>query len=244
VEVHGYDNPHQWYDFMEYSKQLMPNRKFGVYTGYYYWRERFVGTPDPYWKQYPLWIAAYGPAALIPAPWSEYKFWQFTDNGSGPDYGVASGNIDLNSFNGTLADFKSQYPTTQEKQMTTRYTMTANQDGTRARSSTATVDTSNVVTVAPHYSKGTQFGGNDYVSTTTGDKWLVVTEVNGQPVTARYVAHIFKGVAICINFTDNGVVPPPPTPDPIPTGDLDINISVSDGIVTQVVVNGHPWIKA
>lgn len=128
--------------------------------------------------------------------------------------------------------------------MTTRYTMTAIYDGTRARSSTDTTDTSNVVTTAPHYPKGTVFGGNDYVSTLTGDKWMVATEVNGQPVTARFVAHISKGTAICNNFKDSGVVTPPPTEEPLPVGDMDINISLSGGVVTQVVIDGQSWIKA
>ena len=246
AEAHGYDNPHQWYDFMEYSKQLMPNRKFGVYTGYYYWQERFFGaTPPDYWKQYPLWIAAYGPKALIPKPFTDYLFWQFSDNGPGPEYGVASGNIDLNSFNGTLTDFKTRYPTTKENTMTTRYTMSAKQDGTRARSSTSTVDTSNVLTVSPEYRKGTLFGGNAMITLNSSNVWMEVTEVNGQPVSKRYVAQLFNGQYVCDNFIDNGrVTTPPVDPTPTPVGDLDIVISLSGTTVTKIVVGGQAWTKA
>ena len=245
-EIHGYDNPHQWYDFMEYSKQLMPHRKFGVYTGYYYWQERFFGeVPDNYWKQYPLWIASYGPKPSIPKPWDTYLFWQFTDNGPGPEYGVASGNIDLNSFNETLTDFNTKYQSIQENKMTTQFTMVARQDGTRARSSTETTDTSNVVTVPPHYPKGTVFGGNKMVSLDSNNVWMEVVEVNGVSVPTRYVARIFGGAAICDSFVDRGPVVIPPT-DPVPTdpSDLDINISVSNGVATKVTVNGQVWAKA
>jgi hypothetical protein len=47
-----------WYDFMEELKVLRPGIRLGVYTGYYYWRERTIGKSIPtaslnYFKQYP-----------------------------------------------------------------------------------------------------------------------------------------------------------------------------------------------
>lgn len=105
-----------WYDFLERFKQLISaNKEIGVYTGYYYWRENTVamGIPDAslnYFKQYPLWIANYNPTApLIPKPWTDWTFWQFTDNGIGAPYGVESLNIDLNYFNGDLAAFEQRF---------------------------------------------------------------------------------------------------------------------------------------
>jgi lysozyme len=47
---------------------------------------------------YPLWIAEYGPRPVLQASWSNYFLWQYSQTGKVP--GV-SGNIDLNSFNGT-----------------------------------------------------------------------------------------------------------------------------------------------
>ncbi len=100
-----------WYDFMEELKALRPGIKLGVYTGYYYWRERTIGAGIGagslnYFKQYPLWIAAYNPVGpQVPEPWTDWTLWQYTDNGNGPLYGVESLNIDLNYFNGDEAAF-------------------------------------------------------------------------------------------------------------------------------------------
>lgn len=105
-----------WYDFMENVKLLIPSAKMGVYTGYYYWRE-FVNTANAlnYFKQYPLWIAAYNPVSpSIPAPYKDYLYWQFTDSGDGYSYGVQSREIDLNRFNGTEAEFFSRYGLTEK----------------------------------------------------------------------------------------------------------------------------------
>ena len=104
-----------WYNFMERLKALTPNKELGVYTAYYYWLENMAGAPTAsvnYFKQYPLWIANYGTTKpLVPKPWTmdEWTFWQFTDNGDGPLYGVESGNIDLNYFNGDAAALKQRF---------------------------------------------------------------------------------------------------------------------------------------
>ncbi|WP_060628948.1 glycoside hydrolase family 25 protein [Paenibacillus peoriae] len=54
---------------------------------------------------YPLWIARYSstPPWNVPA-WSEWTIWQFSDSGTVP--GI-NGNVDLNEYNGTLADLKA-----------------------------------------------------------------------------------------------------------------------------------------
>lgn len=107
----AWSNWEAWYDFMEYSKELMPATKFGVYTGFYYFKE-FANTPKAknYFKQYDLWIAAYNTTApKIPPPFEKWLYWQYTDNGDGELYGVQSLNIDLNYFNGTEAEFMTRY---------------------------------------------------------------------------------------------------------------------------------------
>ena len=104
-----------WYNFIERLKALTPNKEIGVYTAYYYWLENMAGVPTAsvnYFKQFPLWIANYGTnSPLVPKPWTanEWTLWQFTDNGNGGIYGVESGNIDLNYFNGDEAAFRQRF---------------------------------------------------------------------------------------------------------------------------------------
>lgn len=50
---------------------------------------------------YPLWVANYGVSCPdVPSPWSTYTFWQSSSTGS---ISAISGALDLDSFNGTLA---------------------------------------------------------------------------------------------------------------------------------------------
>ena len=94
------------YNFAERLRSLIPNVRLGVYTGYYYWLEH-LSPAESYFAQYPLWIAAYGTdKPRIPPTWTSYRMHQYTDNGTGAEYGAASGNIDLNRFNG---DFEARY---------------------------------------------------------------------------------------------------------------------------------------
>lgn len=50
-------------------------------------------------KVYPLWLAHYTtkPAPRIPKPWSFWTFWQYTETGR---VSGASGNVDIDRFNG------------------------------------------------------------------------------------------------------------------------------------------------
>ena len=77
-----------------------------IYTSPGHWAE--YGSPNPYWDQYPLWIAHYtdNPAPTVPQPWSDYIIWQYTSQGDGDEYGVEAEYIDLNLFNGSLADLR------------------------------------------------------------------------------------------------------------------------------------------
>lgn len=81
-----------------------------IYTGYYVWRE-IVGSNDPFFKKYLLWIATYSTKPMIPPPWTEWIFWQATDKGDGAKYGVESKNIDVDYFNGTQDDFNKIFGT-------------------------------------------------------------------------------------------------------------------------------------
>jgi GH25 family lysozyme M1 (1,4-beta-N-acetylmuramidase) len=65
-----------------------------------------LGTPAG-WGGYPLWVVGWGVTCPnVPSPpWSDWVFWQITDTGS-VDGGI-SGNVDVNRFNGTLADLQA-----------------------------------------------------------------------------------------------------------------------------------------
>jgi len=74
-----------------------------IYTGYYFWTGS-VGNPGGY-GGYPLVMAAYvSGCPLIPNEWSKFTMWQYSSSGSVP--GV-SGRVDLDEFNGTLADLQA-----------------------------------------------------------------------------------------------------------------------------------------
>lgn len=113
----------KFYDFLEYCKEYMPDRKFGIYTGYYYW----IGhSPNPtfeaaslnYFKQYPLWLAWYADwqYVRIPKPWDTMVFWQKTDSGDGKHIGVGSLEVDLNDFIGTLDSYNELFNVNEENE--------------------------------------------------------------------------------------------------------------------------------
>jgi lysozyme len=54
---------------------------------------------------YPLWVANYGATCpSMPTGWSAWKFWQYSSTGA---VAGISGNVDLNDWNGTLAELKT-----------------------------------------------------------------------------------------------------------------------------------------
>jgi lysozyme len=84
-----------WLTYVEEHTGKVPM----IYTAPYYWYE--FGSTNIAWKKYPLWIANYGVVKpLIPLPWTDYTFWQYTDKGDGKKYGCEALGVDLNWFNG------------------------------------------------------------------------------------------------------------------------------------------------
>jgi lysozyme len=90
-----------------------------LYTSPGYWdihgRNKVTKLFDAKWAYYTLWVAHYfktyeagvtKPSEL--QPWKSagktWTFWQYTQNGDGPAYGAESKSIDLNWFNGSLAE--------------------------------------------------------------------------------------------------------------------------------------------
>jgi lysozyme len=89
----------QWVDIVEQATGVTPI----VYTGKYFWRDE-VGGPASF-EPNPLWIAQYtSKCPDIPSPWTRWMFWQHSDRGR---VDGIQGNVDVNKFNGTLADLRA-----------------------------------------------------------------------------------------------------------------------------------------
>jgi len=101
--------------FLERVKQLVPEKEVFIYTGRYFWKDDsgYNSSYAEFFKQFPLWIAAYGASPVIPAPWTEWTFWQYTDKGNGTTYGCGGGSVDLNYFNGDEEEFKQRFNLTE-----------------------------------------------------------------------------------------------------------------------------------
>jgi lysozyme len=91
---------------LEYLK-ARTDRRIMIYTSLSFWAE--FGSTDVYWTQYPLWLAHYTNDAepRIPKPWETWCFWQYTDKGPGKALGAESYGLDMNLFNGTVADLRT-----------------------------------------------------------------------------------------------------------------------------------------
>jgi lysozyme len=75
-----------------------------VYTGYYYWMQ--FGSKTANWSRYPFWLAWYALESIIkvPAPWTKWNFWQYTDRADGEMFGCQSKGVDMSYFNGTVEE--------------------------------------------------------------------------------------------------------------------------------------------
>ncbi len=68
-----------------------------------------LGDPPKIILDLDLWVAHYtdAPEPVLPRAWKEtrrtWRLWQYTNQGDGKKYGVGSGLVDLNRFNGDLA---------------------------------------------------------------------------------------------------------------------------------------------
>lgn len=92
-----------------------------IYTSWGFWRS--YGSKSLEYALYPLWLAQYTTSMYptVPAPWKEYRFWQYTDKGDGKAHGMESAGLDMNRFAGTYADLltfagmKKAEPTYEQK---------------------------------------------------------------------------------------------------------------------------------
>lgn len=74
----------------------------GLYSGSYI-KELLGSNKDPVLAQCWLWLAEYGPNAIVPANWPTWTMWQYTDGSVGPQpHSVTGiGNCDRDKFNGS-----------------------------------------------------------------------------------------------------------------------------------------------
>lgn len=74
---------------IEAYRKLDPGRRMAVYTRDDYWRT--YGDKDPYWRQFPLWLARYSSQQpAVPAPWTDWTFWQYSASGNPDEYGITN----------------------------------------------------------------------------------------------------------------------------------------------------------
>ena len=202
-----------WYDFIEEVKRLC-NHPIGIYTGYYYWTEKTTGIPKAsldYFRQYPLWIAAYNTAApKVPAPWYDWSLWQFTDNGDGTLYGVESLNIDLNYVSDSFAKL---YQLKHEEQESSMYEIRPLfSDGMNIRPQPNVNNTSIGKLLYGRVGKGVELFtvSVDSANARVGDQWLKITE--GGSVEG-WVAVKHMGKDYC-KLDGSGTPTPEPNPEP------------------------------
>jgi lysozyme len=85
----------------------------GLYSGSYI-KELLGSQNDPVLAQCWFWLAQYGPTAVVPANWSTWTMWQYTDGAVGPEpHEVAGiGHCDRDKFNGAQDQLQKLWLTT------------------------------------------------------------------------------------------------------------------------------------
>jgi lysozyme len=101
---------HQACEFVALFQHL--SGRYPVLYGRYWLKASLNNKPDDVLAKCPLWLAQYGPRAVLPVGWKEYALWQFTDGNDGPPphnvFGI--GPCDRNQFNGTEATLRKRWP--------------------------------------------------------------------------------------------------------------------------------------
>jgi lysozyme len=88
--------------------QQVTGRWPGLYAGQYL-KELLGSAPDPVLSNCWLWLAQYGPTAVLPPGWNSWTLWQYTDGAAGPEPHEIPGfgHCDRDLFNGTAADLRT-----------------------------------------------------------------------------------------------------------------------------------------
>jgi len=95
-----------WWDCVQYFKQLQPTAKIGIYTRAEYFNDYKRGVPNLHaFRDMPLWIAQYKTnKPNLPKGWNDWLIWQWTDSGDGIAHGVGSKEIDCNWYKGGVGE--------------------------------------------------------------------------------------------------------------------------------------------
>lgn len=85
----------------------------GFYSGSYI-KQLLGNAKDPVLAQCWLWLPEYGSTAIVPANWSTWTMWQYTDGNVGPQPHSVNGigNCDRDKFNGTADQLQTLWLTT------------------------------------------------------------------------------------------------------------------------------------
>lgn len=248
-----FDGWKNWHDFLERLKQLAPEKEIFIYTGYFYWFDAMVGVPvqsQVYFKQYPLWIAAYlTEAPRVPTPWNmisndAWTFWQYTDKGDGALYGVESKNIDLNYYHGDAAAFTERFHLDYipdnggggEEPMTYRVTVVWDQ-GASVKNGPNTGGAALKV-----FADGESFIASEFVPDNTDannpqKKWARIAEGTYKD---KYVAVLYPSSSGVIERCTWIEINPPPDPEPSPTKPIKVLAEVGDDNTAAVSVTLDP----
>ena len=86
--------------------------RYPVLYGGYWLKESLNGKADDILIKCPLWLAQYGPKAVLPVGWKEYALWQYTDGHDGPPPHAVSGigPCDRSQFRGTIDQLRKRWP--------------------------------------------------------------------------------------------------------------------------------------
>jgi lysozyme len=80
----------------------------GLYSGHFI-KQLLGAQKDPVLGNCWLWLAQYGPKAVVPAAWSTWTMWQYTNGAMGPEPHEVDGigRCDRDKFNGTMARLRT-----------------------------------------------------------------------------------------------------------------------------------------
>jgi lysozyme len=97
-------NLDQVYEFLRHVEKMTGHEPL-LYSGHVL-KEALGGRPDPRLSPYRLWLAQYGPEAVLPPGWTKYWGWQYTETGSCPGINPP---VDLNAFDGTATELRDSW---------------------------------------------------------------------------------------------------------------------------------------
>jgi len=81
--------------------ETLTGQKCIIYTRASWWN-KYVGSQS-WTSNYPLWVAHWGASSpTLPIGWTTYRYWQYSNSGTGSVYGASSATIDLDQAKGTV----------------------------------------------------------------------------------------------------------------------------------------------